>query len=143
MKKIAIMAAAVCLLSTLFLGACSFLTVQGPGNIVRESRDVNNFNNISLLGTGNINISQGYEESLTIETDDNLMEFIETKVEDGALDIDTSDGVILKPSKGIDYNICVKDINRISVYGSTKIYARSIYTADEFSIEISGLESNR
>ena len=43
MKKITIIAAVACILSTLFLGACSFWTVQGSGNIIPEKREVNDF----------------------------------------------------------------------------------------------------
>jgi hypothetical protein len=57
MNKIVMIAAAACLLSILFLGACCYLTVQGSGDIVQETRDVSDFKNISLFdisGSGDI-----------------------------------------------------------------------------------------
>jgi hypothetical protein len=50
--------------------------IQGNGNIVKEGRPVRTFNRIALAGSGEVILSQGKNESLTLEADDNLMEYI-------------------------------------------------------------------
>ena len=138
MKKSIKITTIVFILGISILGACTFFIVQGSGKIVSESRDVNNFSSILLYGTGNLTIFQGGYESLTVETDDNLMEFIETGVESGTLYIGTANGVILKPSQGIYYYLHVKEIRTIVVSGSSKVYANSLYVTDTFYVKVSG-----
>ena len=40
-----------------------------------ETRDVSDFSRVDLTGVGQVFITQGAEESLTIETDDNFMSY--------------------------------------------------------------------
>jgi predicted small secreted protein len=47
--------------------------VQGSGNIVTQSIDVGGFDQVGLTTIGNVYIEQGDTESLTIETDDNIL----------------------------------------------------------------------
>src|SRR3990170_5909134 len=54
--------------------------VRGSGNVVTEERDVSDFHKIHLSGIGNLIITQGEEESLTIEADDNIMPLISADV---------------------------------------------------------------
>ncbi|OGO16907.1 MAG: hypothetical protein A2Z14_01960 [Chloroflexi bacterium RBG_16_48_8] len=64
----------------LVLISCDIQTIQGSRNIITEARDVGGFNRIELEGMGKVILTQGEEESLTIEADDNLMEYITTEV---------------------------------------------------------------
>lgn len=47
--------------------------VQGSGNIVTQFIDVGGFDQVELTTIGNVYIEQGDTESLTIETDDNIL----------------------------------------------------------------------
>ena len=75
----------------LFITACGLGTIQGSGDVITESRDVSGFDSVSLSGIGRVIITQGDDESLTIETDDNLMKYITSEVRDGTLELGDTD----------------------------------------------------
>ncbi len=62
-------------------------TVKGSGNIIKDSRSVAGFDKVSISGSGFLLITQGDEESLAIECDDNIASYIRSSVKDGTLNI--------------------------------------------------------
>ena len=95
--------------------------IKGSGNVVTEERDVDHFNRIVISGMGRVIINQGDEESLTIETDDNLMRYIETKVQSKTLEVGFTDDVkrkVLDPSDSLIYRINVIDLNAVDITGA-------------------------
>lgn len=97
---------------------------RGSGNVISESRAVSNFNRVALAGMGDLSITQGDTESLTIETDDNLIPLITTRVNNGTLTIgiDTSRGTIsIIPSRLIKYTLQVKNLDSIQLSGAGNI----------------------
>lgn len=102
---------------------------RGSGNVVTETRAVSDFHRVALAGVGEMNITQGDTESLTIEADDNLMPLITTKVENGTLTIglETDRGRIsINPSRPIKYTLSVKTLDGIDVSGAGNISAPSL-----------------
>ena len=76
------------IIGILLITACSLSTIQdsrdvitGSGNVITESRDVSGFDGVSHTGIGRVIITQSDTESLTIEADDNLMEYITSEVQ--------------------------------------------------------------
>jgi hypothetical protein len=119
--------------------------IQGSGNIIVEDRSVRGFDRISMAGAGKIIITQGDRESLSIETDDNLLEYIRTEVKGDTLEIDFSKDLILssgardslEPSAGFVFRISVIDLEDISVSGAADIQAEKLKT-DQLQINFSG-----
>ena len=62
--------------------------ISGNGNVVKQDREVSSFNSINASGVFNIYFAQGDKESLVVEADENLIPYLETKVEDNTLFID-------------------------------------------------------
>ena len=58
------------------VGAKTIDRVKGSGKLITESREVREFDRIVLNGSGEVVITQGDEESLSVETDDNIMPYI-------------------------------------------------------------------
>ena len=54
-------------------------TIDGDGNVVTEERNVNTFNKIDISGHFEVFIKQGKQENVEIETDQNLLQLIETE----------------------------------------------------------------
>lgn len=124
----------------LFFTSCGTTTIKGSGNIVTESRPVSGYTALSFSGAGDLNITQADTESLSITTDDNLMEYIETSVQGGTLLIEFSEGVSLEPSEGIDFDISVIELNDVTFSGAGSLEADSLnVAAATFDIEVSGV----
>ena len=74
------------LLGTIFVvTACGATIIKGSGNLITETRQVSNFDSIDLSGSGEVIVTQGGSESLTIETDDNVMEHVKAEVVGAAI----------------------------------------------------------
>ena len=120
--------AAILLTLALGLSACAAIDVQfetlvGSGKIVTEDRDVSGFDQILLAGPGDLTITQGETESLTITGDDNLMDYVQSTVDGSTLmlgiDIDDLSDVIttFRPTR-LEYALVVKDLSSLNLAGS-------------------------
>nr|HMN60643.1 DUF2807 domain-containing protein [Anaerolinea sp.] len=115
--------------------ACNFSVnlgnrVTGSGNVVSEERSVSGFNKVALNGSGDLYIEQGETEALTVETDDNLMQYITTEVKDDTLELGLKPNLNVFFSSKIVYLLKVKDLNSVRISGSGKVMSDSIQTSD-------------
>lgn len=119
----------------ILLSAC----ISGSGTLITESRDVNGFDQVTLEGSGEVILTQGDTESLTVETDDNLMQYVSTEVRDGTLYLDLRNEQFthIGPTQLI-FRLDVKEIVGLNVLGSGSIEADSL-TTDRLSFDIVGV----
>jgi hypothetical protein len=110
--------------------------IPGSGHVISEARDVSQFHSVSVGGSGELEVIQGPAEGLTIETDDNLMHYIQTGVSGGHLAIEIPNAN-LRPSQTIHYRLQVKDLNAIQLSGSLSAHAPEIKTG-QLDLAISG-----
>jgi len=132
LKVVGLLAVAVLLLS-----ACNITAARGSGNVVTEERQVSGFDSVALSGVGRVIITQGDAESLTIETDDNLMRYIESEVRDGRLEIRIASDTIPIPSHSIIYRLGVVDLSEIDSSGAGSFEIGRL-DADRLKIRLSG-----
>jgi Putative auto-transporter adhesin, head GIN domain len=125
--------------SALLSGCGVFNMVDGSGKVVTEPRTVANFSTVSLSGDGELTIEQTGSESLTVTTDDNLLEYIKTSVDGSTLELGTKDNAMvnLRPSKGIVYRLTVKKLEGLEVSGSGRADAKRL-EGDHLRVRISG-----
>ena len=102
--------------------------IQGSGNVIREPREVSGFTEVVLTGSGNLTIRQTGSESLTIEAEDNIIPKLTTEVANGRLTLGVEPNTDLRPTKPINYELTVKDLNAIQTLGAGEIDASSINT---------------
>ena len=115
----------------LLISACDLLV--GSEDIVTETRDVSNFDSVSLDGSGDAIITQGGEESLTVETDDNVQEYITAEVRDGTLYL--SKKTRSPSATELIFRVGVDDLTGLEVTGSGDISADSL-KADQLEIKV-------
>lgn len=111
-------------------------TVQGSGNVVEESRAVSDFTGVNLATIGNLAIEIGNSESLTIEAEDNLMEYFETEVRNGTLFIETRPNVRLDTTQPVNYYLTVTELDTLQISSAGDIQAPEL-EAKDFTIAIS------
>ena len=120
--------------------------VRGSGDIIVEDRKVSGFDKILIEGAGRIILTQGNSESLSVETDDNLVEYIKTEVNGDTLEIGFEDNVVfssgsgrtaLDPTGGFIFRISVIDLQAIKVSGAADIEAGKL-KSDQLDITFSG-----
>ncbi|RPI82143.1 MAG: DUF2807 domain-containing protein, partial [Chloroflexi bacterium] len=123
------------LISLMALTSCNvigFNRVRGSGNIVSESREVSDFHAIDMSGTGDLIVTQGDTESLVIEADDNLMQYLESEVVNGTLQLgyEGSFQLNLDPTERIQYILTVIDLDEVSISGSGTMIAEELESED-------------
>ena len=123
------------LLAALLCVSCIRPGVDGSGNVITESREVSDFNEIVLGGTGRVIVEVTGTESLTIEAEDNIMPLLETRVSNGRLRLDTSGSI--SPTVEIVYTITAETLDGLVISGSGVVEAEAIDGTD-FRADISG-----
>jgi len=117
--------------------------VTGSGNVISETRPVQGISSVLVSYPSDVSITQGEVESLTIETDDNLMPQLSTQVVNGRLEIVNTESDFNKrvsPTEGVQINLTVKDLSSIivSTAGSVNIKGLEV---DSLDFTISGISS--
>jgi hypothetical protein len=126
--------ALVLALSLLALTGCA----TGPYQTQQES--VSGFNRLSVETFGEVLITQGSTESLTIEAPRDYLRYITTDVTDGTLNIRTRRGFVGGPVQRVTYTLAVKDLNDISFSGAGSIKVMSLNTPT-LNVNLSGAGS--
>jgi hypothetical protein len=126
------------------LSGCGFTVVKGSGNVVSEIRQVSNFDAIAFSGSGDVVVTQGDEEGLKIEAEDNLMPYIRTEVRGKTLhlEIDPPGLTVFRTGKPVRFFVSLKQVNALTLSGSGTIYSSNL-TAKSLDITNSGSGETR
>lgn len=119
------------------LSACvvSVFGVRGSGDVVTESRDVSGFDEVVLQGSGTVRIEVTGTDSLTIEAEDNLMEYLTSDVDSGRLELGADRSI--SPTEEIVYTITAASIEGMTISGSGQMTANGI-VGDRLDAAVSG-----
>jgi hypothetical protein len=110
--------------------------LKGNGEVKTQIRNVSGFSGINISGGFNVEIKQGNTESVTLETDENLLDNIKTEVRNGVLHIHNSKG--MSTSKGLMVYLTLKELNKVDVSGGVKVTGSSTFTTHTLDIDLSG-----
>ncbi len=135
MKKVLIIILPLILLVSL---ACNFsislpkignvVQLSGSGTPVSQDRQVSNFDKIDLRSYGNLTITQGDEELLVIEADDNIIDHLTSDVQGGELILATDNHYSFNNVNKINYTLIVKDLKEIDLSGFGNIDVNGLQT---------------
>jgi hypothetical protein len=102
------------------MGTCVFDGgVEGDGNVVKESRAVEGFTALQAGSAFEVFLLQGEEESLTIEADQNLMQYIVTEVKNGQLRLYSTENI--RKAEKLNVYISFRSLEAISVSGAVDL----------------------
>jgi hypothetical protein len=123
----------------LFLLFRDVVIVRGSGKISNEVRSVSGFTRVVLSGSGEVILTQGDEESLRIEAEDNILPYLKSTVSGDTLNLgqDWHWPKIVWPTKTIKYYIGVKSLHGVTISGSGKVQTEKLET-DSLELKISG-----
>jgi hypothetical protein len=109
----------------------------GSGDIVTESFDVSDFDQIRLGTSGTLYVEQGDEFSLTIETDDNILPALNVDVTKGVLRLTANPDYTTLQSTTLIYRVTVPELTALDVSGSGEIFVGDLKSASLF-MNVSG-----
>ena len=92
MKKIITLGIALCTIAV-----TNAQKIKGNGNVVTIERSTDDYDAIAVSGWFNVILVDGQEGKLSIEGEENLLEYIKTEVKEGKL--------VIKVKKGQTFNL--------------------------------------
>lgn len=114
-------------------------TVTGNGNVKKETRQASGYTAVHSQGSMNVNVSYGNSSNITIEADENLLPYIETVVEGGALTIRTKKHMNLKTKNKMVVNVSLTRLTALRLSGSGNINGDGAFTNNgRTEIKVSG-----
>lgn len=123
----------------LLILSCAQEATKGNGNIVKETRNIGQFNQIETGGNYDVYIYDAPNDGkLTIEGESNILANIETKVEGDKLTIKKKKGFSFSTSKGVKIYINARNLKAVGVSGSGSLTAEGVQNVDNFSAGLSG-----
>ena len=111
----------------------------GSGNVITETREVDDFHAIEVDYPAQVIVTQGASVSVKIEADDNFLPGLQTRVRNGTLEIfyDADRSEWVNPSKGVTVTIVVKELDKVSIDSAGDLKLDGI-EADTLRISVSG-----
>lgn len=107
-------------------------SITPSNNIITETRDVSGSTGIDFRTFGEVVITQGETESVTIKGSDNVVPVIQTSVRDGVLVIQHEENINLtgmNDKNTLTFTIVVKDLISLTVSGAGNIKMDSLSTS--------------
>jgi len=110
--------------------------VNGNGNVTTENRNLNaSFTSIEAAEGLDVYITQGDNESISVEADENLHDLILTDIDDGVLSIHTKENIGRSSSKKI--HVSFKGLSSISTSSGSRVTATQIIAAKRLDLKAS------
>jgi len=114
----------------------AFKGIKGNGNVVKQERKVTGFSGLEVGGAFRVFLTQGDEEKLIIEADENLLPVIETKVKGGTLIISTNENI--KDFKTLNIYLTFKDMKDMEISGACHLTGENKFRFDDLELDCSG-----
>jgi hypothetical protein len=113
--------------------------IEGSGVVATETRDVTDFQAVTLDGIGHLIVVPGPLPALTIEAEDNLLPLFMSEVAGQRLTVELdADGRSVRPHKPITIRVTVPELADVVFSGSGEVDVAA-FTADRFSVTLAGL----
>jgi len=110
--------------------------LNGNGDVTTEQRQVAPFHGIEVGGAFEVELRHGDTESLSLEADNNLLQYITTEVKNGRLTVTTQRNIgHFEKLKAV---ITFKSLDEIDLHGAVELWGDKHMTFDDLSIEGSG-----
>ena len=89
----------------------------GSGRSTTETRQVSDFHAVNFAFIGDLNITQGNQEALTISGDDNILALIRSEVRAGVLRIDAGATNLGQTIVPLRYDLVVRNLDEVELSG--------------------------
>ena len=113
--------------------------IRGNGHIQTETRTASSFNSVDVSGAIDVYVKQDSVSSIKVETDENLLQYIDVQNDNGTLYIHQMKGFWLKPTRSIKVYVSGSNFKRFEASGACDIISENKVTGTEgIDIDLSG-----
>ncbi|HEY5686799.1 MAG TPA: head GIN domain-containing protein [Yeosuana sp.] len=115
-------------------------SIKGNGKMTTITRTTSAYEGVKCAGSFDFVLVEGTEGKLTIEGEENLLEYLITEIENESLVVKVKNGINLKTSgnKSIKITIPFKEIENVSLAGSGDLWNENVLTAENLDIALTG-----
>jgi len=110
-------------------------TVHGNHNVTRSERKLGSFDGVKASSGVDVYLKQGDNESVTVEADENLHDYILTEVKGGVLHVYTE--VSIRDAEKERVYVTIKNINLVETSSAADIVGESPIKSDELRLSAS------
>ena len=132
----------IAVFSLVILTSCRFFggeRIYGSGHVVSQTRNVGSFNGIDISGAIKVHIRQDANSTVKVETDDNLLEYVDVYTDGNTLVIHPKQGYNPKPSRDLIVYISAPSFKNIEVSGASELAGENAISGNsELVINASG-----
>jgi putative autotransporter adhesin-like protein len=118
----------------LLLNGCHWVGIRGNGDIKTDTRSITDFSKLEADGAFEVNWTAG-PAALSITTDENLLEYMRTRVSGDRLRIEWEKP--LKGTRGIKVNIASPRLAAVTLNGAVRFVGANL-SGPEFYLEANG-----
>ena len=129
------------LLSVTVFSSCRMFggkRISGNGNITTQSVSVSNFEAVDATGAVTVQVRQDATQSVRVQTDENLQQYLDVSVNGNTLNIHTKSGYNLDPSKEIVVYVSAPQLKDLSVTGASKLLGEGTFTSKDLRLNATG-----
>jgi hypothetical protein len=117
---------------------------KGSGHIRQETRTVSAFKNIDVSGAIDVYVKQDSSSTVKIDADDNILQYVEVETKGSTLEIYTSGGITLRPTRKIKVYISSPSFEEFRISGASSITSENeINSTNHIVLQISGASEGR
>ncbi len=113
--------------------------IKGSGKSLKEQRKVTSFEGIRVNNGIHVFLSQGNEESVEVESDDNIIPYIQTKVQDKILHITLKGNEQIhnfSPKLPINVYVTLKNLREIKAHSASAVKGQSVFHTENLELGV-------
>jgi len=110
-------------------------TVYARGEVTTEDRQAGSFNSVNVSTGITVYLSQGDKESIRVEADENLHEYIVTEIRGGVLNIYSEFNI--RNAKSRKVYVTIKEVKSLKTSSAGDIKGQTPFTADMLTLATS------
>jgi hypothetical protein len=111
--------------------------ITGSGNVTSETRNLSNFEYVSLTMPATLIVRNGEVHSVKIEADDNVLPLITSDVRSGTLTLSYGQ-LCVRPSGTIRITVTAPVLNEVAMTGTGSIKSDGTLTSESLAARITG-----
>jgi len=112
--------------------------IKGNAKVETITRNLSGYEKISVSGNFDIVLIKGKEGELTITIEENLKEYLVTKIKNDKLIIRWNEKYNVRSTKTVQITVPFNDIKEVNLSGSGSIVNRDKINASDFEINLAG-----
>ncbi|WP_162902935.1 head GIN domain-containing protein [Taibaiella koreensis] len=112
--------------------------VDGRGPVVSETRNISGFSEIKSDFTGDVYVTQGSISNIRIEAQQNIIDVLETVLNDGILTIRVKSNTVVRPDSRIRVYVTAPNITGLRVSGSGSMMVQETLNTSNLYVRVNG-----